>query len=86
MNQQTQQISPDLIKKSKMHECEHCKCVLFDATIAVVNISKILSPTGKEIELPIIPEPIIQTSGFLAWENKILEIFILYNILRKNFR
>lgn len=50
---QQPQISPELIKKGTLRECPDCESILFDTTTAIVKISKIMSPIGEEIEVPI---------------------------------
>jgi RNase P subunit RPR2 len=51
MNQEA--LSPQLIKQGTIRTCKQCESVLFDTTTAIVKISKIMSPNGEDIEVPI---------------------------------
>ena len=52
MNQQPQ-ISPEVIKQGTLRECAECSGILFDTTTAITKISKLISPIGEDIEVPI---------------------------------
>jgi len=47
-----QQISPDLIKQGTIRKCE-CGSILFDTTTSIIKLSKLISPNGEDLELPI---------------------------------
>lgn len=53
LNQQNLKVSPQDIINSKNASCDECKCENFKNEFLIKVISPLLSPTGKELHVPI---------------------------------